>query len=1090
MSIFGNGVLSGWTATAEELFTISISPGVGNINFVAARTEFPATIRELVPNSINYIYAKKVERTRFAEDVDFIVWPTSDLGDPNFLLLAEVVVGSTSIESINNDLRQNIGFIELIKAAIKLHKHRGGSQNPTKIDLSSEVKGQLPSFRIADFDAEKITSGTFDLARMPLMDHQSLQNVGLLTHPQLDSFVKTLESSNKEIFGEISAANLLQLILAMKLLYDDSESAFHVSDRWVDQYFINEFAIIPGITPNTFIDFDNTTAEVDLTQHFIRGVPPTTGTSFYVTYDSNLAWNSAYLLENLVVATDTVTLAFNEDDESSIVTIEGFESASASGDDLSGGDQGLFRKETIIISDNALVEAHDSATNVVEGFYSGKFTHQQSFRVQYVKEFSSAQDWSTYDSFVLYIKCIDIVHGPVKMYFEGYSTDDRSIDYTLLTESSASSPQITSNPDTSANDFEARVVDLSTIPFRDKITKIIIYTDDLENQFSFFVDYINIQRAILLPELGTMKLRYSSGAQVIFSSIEWDSIEPSGTDVTVRCRAADGTTLLNRAEYTPFLGSGDLISLRGTDIEIEVEFFPDTARINAPILQSLRILVITEAEIDGFKIDSDDEFNRGDTQNIEVDGNLTLDTPIYVGSYYFALANTVNQVHENTTDFDTPFTESDNVALFGASSPIAPNTIFAAVEANTGDSASARFFEPRSVRRESGRIFVVADTYNDRILEYSENGTLLSGFGSINYEHSNKIFPISASHDVRTGILYIVWSKKISFKTVDVSQITLQTATTQIQLIRNFDKILGLTTNELDQVNAEGQVMPIYLSTQSAGLAQQLPTNNTAFMFASDDVLSSGIQTDSVFYSKITTALGIPMFVGNFAYIDGVFSPTWVEKTEDDTYVICNGTVAVKEWEFPSEAFPGRPESINLSANVSSIIEVNKNNQIVYGVDNVMEFSPFIPGRAQKMGSHTLLIGGLKPGGKVGNPQGDFDFRSVGGPPETRKAQREVLNEMFFTRAGTPFTGAVIVYDTRSGSTSFEYRSAEGIVVTDVDIDPISGSYVVAESSFEKSGRVIKLDASGNIIFSFGEGLYSLINSIAVQIDGSVVVST
>jgi len=135
-------------------------------------------------------------------------------------------------------------------------------------------------------------------------------------------------------------------------------------------------------------------------------------------------------------------------------------------------------------------------------------------------------------------------------------------------------------------------------------------------------------------------------------------------------------------------------------------------------------------------------------------------------------------------------------------------------------------------------------------------------------------------------------------------------------------------------------------------------------------------------------------------------------------------------------------------------------------------------------------VGGLRPGGSLGNPSGDFNFRSVGGNAATRQAQREVLNEMFFTRAGTPYVGAVLLYDTRSGSTSFEYTSAEGVVVTDVDIDPVDGAYVVAESSFIKSGRVIKLDASGNITFSFGEGLYSIINDINVQLDGSIVVST
>ena len=187
MSVFGNGVIEGWEVTAEDNFTLAISAGFGNINFVSARTEFPGSIRDVPPNTINYVYAKLNQRTRLSENIEFVLSPISNINDPNFIILARVVAGPLGIESIDNSLRQEIGFLELIKAAIKRHKHRGGSLNPSKIDLSSEVKGQLPSFRIADFDAEKVTTGTFDLARMPLIDHQDLQNVGLLTHPQLDT---------------------------------------------------------------------------------------------------------------------------------------------------------------------------------------------------------------------------------------------------------------------------------------------------------------------------------------------------------------------------------------------------------------------------------------------------------------------------------------------------------------------------------------------------------------------------------------------------------------------------------------------------------------------------------------------------------------------------------------------------------------------------------------------------------------------------------------------------------------------------------------------------------------------------------------
>ena len=36
-----------------------------------------------------------------------------------------------TIETIDNSLRQEIAFLELIRAAIRLHRHRGGSLNPS-----------------------------------------------------------------------------------------------------------------------------------------------------------------------------------------------------------------------------------------------------------------------------------------------------------------------------------------------------------------------------------------------------------------------------------------------------------------------------------------------------------------------------------------------------------------------------------------------------------------------------------------------------------------------------------------------------------------------------------------------------------------------------------------------------------------------------------------------------------------------------------------------------------------------------------------------------------------------------------------------
>jgi hypothetical protein len=1086
MSIFGNGVIEGWDTSIIGAFDVAIGEGSGNINFIAGRTEFPVEITDLPPNSLSYVYARVKRRTTFAEDVDFFISPDGGLVDPNFLLISRIITGATGIESIDDSVRHNIGFIDLIRAAIRDHKHRGGTQNPSKIDLSSEVKGQLPAFRVADFDAEKLVTGTLELGRIPLLDHQELANVGLLTHPQLDTFVKTLEANNKEIFGEIGLSNILQMLIAMKLIYDDPDSGFYLSDRTVDENMINEIIVIPGITTDDYIDFDATTAEVNLEQHYIAGVPPTTGTSFYVTWNTDLAWNSAYVREDVVIVSDTVSLAFNDSDESNIVTIEGFETATEPGQSLtttSGGGQQLFEKQSVITSDQADITANAVALDVLEGFYSGRFTHRQDFRVQYVKEFNTSQDWSTYDSFVLWTKCLDSIHGPVKIFFFDQQ-QNKSAEFTVLADG-----EVTDNTDPSANNFEMRMVDIGQIPFRTEVKGFVIYSDDTDNPFSFYIDHITIQRSILLPEDGRIVLRYATSSQVTFSQIEWTSIEPAGTEIRVRSRSANGTAFLNRADYTPYLISGDLVNLEGTDLEIEIELFPDDDRLVSPILQSVRVLVLTEAELDGYAIDSDEEWSLGDADNITVsDDTLTLTTPIYVDSYYFAVGNLINQIYEQTSSSGNQYVTSE-FAISGtnsSTSPIAPNLIFKAVETDL-DAARVTtpdFFSPRSIIREDDRHFIIADTYNDRVLEVEEDGTLIAGFGSINYEHSSKIFPLSASLDPRTSILYVVWSKKISFKTVDVRKITLQNGTqsVQIQLITDFDKILGLTTAELDQVNAEGQVMPIHLSLQNAGLAQSL-TAEDSYMLMGDEVLSSGLDTDSVYYRAIVTTSGIPLFVGNFAYIDGVFSPTYAHKTDDDTYVVANATVAVKEFDITGL----QDESISLNTNVSSIIEVDENNNVIYGTDKVL-FSPFVPGRAERLDSTTMLIAGMKPTGQESEASG-FDFREIAGDSQEKVRRKDVLNDVFFG-SSSPLSGTVIVLDTQTGDTSFEYSSPEGILASDVDIDTSSGNYVIAESSFKKSGRIIKVDTVGNIVFSFGEGLYGVINDVTVQVDGSMVVST
>lgn len=1076
-SIFGNGVINGWTVTTSGTFEISVSEGWGNINFISGRTEFPEVISDIPPNSINYVYAKLRNRTLFSEDIEFVLTQDGSITDPNFLLLAEVVTNGTTVSTINNNVRQEIGFLELIKDVIKNHKHRGGSLHPSKIDLQSEVTGQLPSFRIADLDTEKITSGVLDLGRLPIINHQDLDNVGILTHPQLDTFVKTLEVNNKELFGEIGSSVAIQLILSMKYIYDDVDSPFYFSPRTVDKYMSNLLTVIPGITPENRIDTANSTANISTVEKFIGGIVPSSGTSFYVTYNTDSAWNSASSKENVIIVSDTVSLAFTEDNDS-ILTIENFESATTSNQSLTGTSSTvkLFDKQTVVVSDSADIYANTTALDVLEGFFSGKFSHKQNVRVQYVKNFNEVQDWSGYNSFVTNVKCLDSIHGSVKVYF--FDADGKkSVDFTILDED-----EVTENDDLLANNFESRIVSVSQISFRSKVKGFVIYSDDTTSEFSFLIDYITLQKDVALPEDGKIVLRYSTSNQVVFSVLQWTSTEPDGTSINVRARAANGSVFLSRQNYTSYLNNGDLVNLHGTDLEIEINLTSDTTRILSPILSEFRILILSPADMDGFTINSETEFARGSTNNININTDpvsLDLNTPIYVDSYYYALSDAINQFYNGGESF------TSELGLFGTNSPISPNLIFYEVEQKGALAKinNSRLFEPRSVSRTNDRSFVIADTYNDRVLEMNEDGDLLSGIGSINYEHDSKTFPLSACVDIRTGILYIVWSRTVNFKTVDVEQIIIQNASqsTQLQLVENSDKILGLTTEELSEIDTESQILPISLSANNLTSCINLTSNN-CFLIMSNSVLSTGIDLSSVYYKTVKATTGLPVYVGNFAYIDGIHCPTYVQK-RDDNFIITNSTIAITDFLSPTSV----SETITKNSNASSVIEINSDNEIIYSYNEV-KFSPFIPGRAERIDNSSLIVGGLSKLGELKeNP--DFNFRNISGDKTSRNNKKQILNDMFFGGT-TPFTGIFVLVDSKTNATTFEYSSPEGLLVSDVEFDSSFGNFIIAESSFKNSGRIIKVDNFGNIIFVYGEGLYNLINDIKLQIDNSIVISS
>jgi len=277
-SIFGDGVITGWNVTnlvydPSSGISVAISSGIGIIQAKASETYFPKSITGLPSNSTIYIYARHTNPDFSSKDsVAFVYSDASSIS--GFVKLAQVVTGVNAITSINNYDRDYLAIEQTIIDVIAQHKHRG---SPTKIDLETETKNQLPGSKIESIDASKIVSGRLSATNIPILNHSDLTNTGVLTHAQIDTFLNTFTQTNQNLFGEVAASNLLKQTLYLKY-----------SDVSVDDYYNNELAFIAGISPDTVIDDVNTTAIIDREDHLIAGFPFANGVSYFFTENFEL----------------------------------------------------------------------------------------------------------------------------------------------------------------------------------------------------------------------------------------------------------------------------------------------------------------------------------------------------------------------------------------------------------------------------------------------------------------------------------------------------------------------------------------------------------------------------------------------------------------------------------------------------------------------------------------------------------------------------------------------------------------------------------------------------------------------------------
>lgn len=1083
--VFGNGIVAGWDVTDGGGLTASISPGRGHVAFLSGESTDVSTV-PLLPNVVNYVYAQAIETTRFDRVVRFF----SDVvlfNSGQQILLAAVTTNSSAIVTIDTSGRNDISFLQEIKDLINKHRHRGGPDNPTKIDLTQEVFGQLPGFHIDNIDASKVSTGILPPARLPLLEHSDLLDSGVLTHAQLDSFVRNLTNPNIRLLGELSCTNLLQLYLAFKHIWND-----------VDAFTTNLLVMIPGISPDALTDFIHTTAVIDKSNHLIQGVPSLGGQLVTTTFRTVTDFNNARLNSNIDISSDANGAFFQLTKPLTQQIVDSFDNVFQNNT--------AFPDWTVatIPSANNTVFVSDS-TEKVDGPFSAKFNVDEQVRVQVTKIFSVVQDWTPFNEIQASIQTLSPAHGKIilqTLTFDG--TNYVEIDsFTLL------------NTNETTVGFRKVVHDITNAT-RNKVAAIRIYTDtslgwDL-SKFVVNIDQIQLNNNLFFNGSGRIRFRVKTPQKSHWAAVSWQG-ETNGGSIQARSRTAPSFQTFDESTSSVF---SSFTTVDGDDpkvpdnrcIETEIALAAGNGATTTPVVRSVTISYITNSASSGLTIDTVDDFLRATklvNAAVEMPGDVVIDGRIDVGDVVYGIQHSVQQTslsdQGSVSVFGTPVIGIDGTSLPLSPLQAAQNTL-ALRQGNLNGVASVERLQDRS--------FLVADTLNDRIVVFDRDGKVLSAFASNNVRNQKDLYPLSVSYNQNNKTLYIAWSNNVSLASLDLSKMVISGSGLSITLSNVTDKVVRLVGPNTQQQSSN--VSPILLSNIHAGeltafFQDSSVSDQRLFLNIDPSAAKEGINADNKNFATLVGPRGIPIFVGNLQFITGLYRPINIYRTLAGNWLICNAKPLLVDSTTNVDPLTGVDPKT-----VTSVIEIDPASGAITFSDNSVDFSLLTLGSAVEINSRYMAIAGVVVGKGVPNITTTSSITATVGGGVVQQTSTTTTGTAATTSSGGSSTtssvktdfdvlssrvGIVNIIERQSGRVVFSQNTSDGTFAADVQVDA-EGNLVTVEKSFNTTsatanttqGRVLKLDEDGNVFFQFGMAELASPNDVRVLSTGNLVVST
>lgn len=856
-SIFGDGVVSGMQAvirtssvTGERV--IEIQPGTVVIRGRAYITDVPVEIPDSGLSGQYYIYLVDSEINQGERQLGF-GFDKSALSNIG-IRLCRVFAPSGSVANIDNSVRQEINFKNIAQQQVAAHRHNG---SPTRIDLLREVKNALPGARIQSFDASKVSSGVVPAARIPRLNHNQLTNKGVLSHAALESLALQISNFSRVLMSEVASRNIMQQSMLLRRTYPLSRDES-----------VNMVTFIPGISPSTMLDLDNTTAFFSPESGCISGRPQPAGRVIQIFYRSPQALQSAFQTENITFFNNAYVLASSISGGNQIQFKDSFENATGLNVPIPGFSAGVEIKTNNIsvVSDGV---------SVSDGAFSAKIISGKSEKSVYRRSVFQNQNWNPFNRLYLDVKCNSNNHPIVYVYFTSQEGGNivSSEKFFLLEEN-----EVTSG---SSGGFKTIELNIETYA-RTEVKEIVFEVDNASVDFEFFVDNISTASVqsdnIVFSNYGFARYRYVSSSLVFFNGIIFDSQTPNGTRIQVRYRAGSTLSELETSEYSDPVASGDFIGASCFYIEVEVRLFTNNSRNDTPVFSGMELLLNVPGGTPRYEFDTGADWAKGSAVAIDINaddgGYISIQSPLETGDIIFSHANVVQQ-SRLLGDSYVP-----RRAWLGSNLPIAPAAAMASLD---GPALSVLDGPSRAVRL-ANRNIMISDTYNDRVLLLDQDGSLIKGFGGSYFKESQQgNVPLTAVFNPSTAVLQIVFSFDVP-ESVNTDFITLRIGNAVIRLGSRDERVTGGYPSNVLAVRLAADRVNI-IASRSQDQIFRVKIENAAFGS------SFNFNKDSSVWIYNHGVNGLNVFVGDFTFVSHISHPICATPSSNGDIYVANSSI-------------------------------------------------------------------------------------------------------------------------------------------------------------------------------------------------------